>query len=519
MVLGRKLETLRDIWQGWLYFGSGETTRQFLLIVDLILVAAISFLILRFFNTARGWKYLSLTFVAFIVLVLSAAFNLAAVHVVSQGVLIVLLIGLPIFFEEKWSGLFRSDPAAVPAAVEPAKLSGGLLGILAVLVAAVVVGLGTAPVKTAELPQGVLVSAAGLQEGISANFGTQKRINVIVQAPRSVWGTLKSDDFSAAVDVKNRDEGTHEVPVTVTSKNPQVKIIRAKPERLTVTLEPVIRKTVLIVAKFSGKAGEELVPDEPVFDPEKVEVTGPKSIIEDIAQAVAEVKLDGLTGKIDQKVALTALSSAGSVVEDVSFSPPEVQVQVALIKAGKLKTVGIRPKITGVPQTGFWVETVTVTPATVTVTGTADLLDKLSLVETDSISVSNLNTDTEITVALSLPAGIAVADSTTKVTAKLKLSPNAMTKQVAPSISYEGVDPSLKVTGLNPTSLNAIIAGSSALLANLGTSDVVLKLNLSPYKSTGTFSVTIKNEHFELKSGLTLVSFLPSAISVTLESK
>ncbi len=495
-----------------------DSSRQAWLIADLLLAAAAIFISLRFLNSRRLMQYTGLIFLTLALLVISANYVLPALHVVAQICLVVLLVGLPVFGQARFEQLFNRDMIAaqpVSTFVHPI-----LLGIIALVGGALLVGLSNGPgFKTAELPQGVVVSAANLKEGVTANFGSQKRINVIVRAPRSTWASLDSDDFSATVDVKDLAEGTHEAVVSVVSKITDVQIIRAKPTRVTVTLEPLIRKTVVIVARFSGKAAEELVPDDPIFEPEKVEVTGPKSLVADINQATVQISLEGQTKKIEQKYQLIALNSGGDTIEDVTFSPTEVLAKVPLVKAGKLKTVGVRIKTTGQPATGYWVTDLVATPSTVLVTATADVLDKLVAIDTDAVSVSGLNKDADASVSLVFPTGVVAADSVGKIAIKIRIGETATTKTVIPTISYDGVDASLKVASISPTSISLIVSGTTSSLLNLNGSDVILKLNLSAYKSAGTYAVTIKNDFFTLKEGINLVSFLPSAINVTLEVK
>lgn len=490
------------------------------MVIDLLVSASVLFVFLRFCNTPRLFKYLAALLTALALLVATANYSLPSLHFLSQAAIILLLVGLPLVAEDRLKSLFGTGNSDNGLVSPTPGIHPVVLVLLSIIGGLLLTGLSSGPkFKTAELPEGVPVSAANLPEGISANFGSQKRIQIIVRAPRSTWSTLDAADFSASVDVKGLPEGTHEAAVAVSSKLTDVQIIRTKPTKVTVALEPVIRKTVVVVARFSGKANDELVPDDPVFEPDKVEVTGPKSIVGDVTQAVAQISLDGQSQKIDQKYQLVALASSGSVIEDVTFSPAEVVAKVALVKAGKLKTVGIRVKTTGQPASGYWISEVVATPSTVLVTASADLLDKLTVIDTDSISVTGINKDTDFSIGLAFPAGVVAAESTSKVTVKLKLSETTSTKAITPTISYDGVDAALKVSSINPTSVSAIIAGTTAALAAATGNDIQLKLNLSAYKTAGTYAVTIPNSYFVLKEGLTLVSFLPSTINVTLELK
>ena len=81
------------------------------------------------------------------------------------------------------------------------------------------------------------------------------------------------------------------------------------------------------------------------------------------------------------------------------------------------------------------------------------------------------------------------------------------------------MDASLKVTTITPTSVSTIVSGLTSILQNLSGADVKLKLDLAPYKSAGTYSVSIKNSFFVLPEGVSLTSFLPSSIDVTLDNR
>ncbi len=486
--------------------------------VDIGIAAIVLFLLLRFFNSRRGLAYIGLMLGSLVVLIISAQINLPALHLIAQAAIVVLLIGLPLFFEEKWLSMFAKKDVSYQA--EPNFMHPIVIGLISIIAAFLLAALNNSPtVKTAELPQGVAVSAANLKEGLSANFGSQKRISVIVRAPRQTWEKLKSEDFAASINAEQLAEGTYDVTVAVTSTNPEAKIIRVKPSHVTVTIEPVIRKTVPIVARYTGKAANELVPGDPIIDPEKAEVTGPKSIVDDISQATLQINIDNQSAPISQKYQLVALSSSGSRIEDVTFGPAEAVVKLSFVKAGKVKNVPIKVKVDGQPSSGFWVESVSTDPAIIPVTGEIDTLEKMTFIETETVSLSGLNDDKQQSVNLKFPSGITSSDGTSKVTVSLKVSPASTTKSITPTYVYLGLDPSLKVTSITPTSINAIVSGDSSLLSGLSSNDVKLNINLSAYKSAGAYAITIKNDSFELKTGVSLVSFLPSAINVTLDNK
>lgn len=500
-------------------FGVGDTTRWLYFSFDILLVAILLYLVIRALNSRNNINYLALIGLALAILVISAYITLPGLHVMAQFGLVLLVIGLPFFLDDHWRGLFGRDRTEL-SSPEQSYLNPFLIGsfslISSFLIVGVVSGIGA---KTAELPTGVPLIAVNLPTGMSASFGSQVSARVIVSAQNSKWRSLTADNFSATVDVAKQGEGTYDLPVLLTSKVPDVTIVRVNPTNVVVTVEPVIKKTVAVVVKFSGKAGNNLVPDDAIFNPVKVEASGPKSVLTDLTQAVVQIKLNGETQKFSQKFGLVALTSAGEIIGSVSFSPTEVDATINLVAAGNLKTVGIRPVTTGTPASGFWIKAIILDPAVSTVTGSADQLAALTEITTEPISIAGLNADATLSTTLALPSGITSADGLGKIGVKIDLEGISSVKTINPELNYDGLNSSLKVTSVSPTSVSTLVSGLSSVLAALVDSTVSIKLNLSPYQSAGTYSITLKSTDFTLPDGIGLVSYLPSALSVVLENR
>lgn len=509
------MEYLRDLWAGYILGFSSGVARPAVLIVDFLLVSIAIYFFLRLFNSKVGWRFLAGLFLAVVLLIGSSYLALQGLHLVTQGLIIIGLVAIPILFRAELASLLTGEPSASVPTTTPV-----WLGTLAALGAAVIVlaGNGSAT-KTGEFPDGIPIQAINLDTGLSPKLGSERKVKIIISAPRQTWKTLTADSFSATVDVAKQPEGTYDLSVAVTSKVSGVEIRRVKPSRVSVAVEPVIKKTVPVVVRFTGQAGNDLVPDTPVINPDKVELTGAKSVITDLTQAIVGIKLDGETNTIDQKLTVSVVDSGGEIIQGVTANPEQVGVRVALVKAGKIKMVGIQAAVTGTPKSGYWVKGVTLTPPVVAVTGPVDQLEALGAVSTQPVSVNGLDSDTTMQVDLSLPSGITVADSTKKITVKVMLDKIASLKSISPQIVYANVSGSLQVTAINPTSIATIVAGSSADLATLTDGTVKLTLDLGAYQSAGTYSVTIRNTDFTLPTNISLTSFLPSVISVTLSNK
>lgn len=492
---------------------ASDTARVLYYGLDFIVLTVLVFLIIKLINNEKGLRYLTILASVMLLLLITSILPLPGAHLISQMLGVLAIISLPVVFHDEWVALLEKRRVANPA------MNSGMAIIWSVVLSVflMMMGLGLT-VKTGRLPVEIPVTAVNVGEGLSANLGSQDSVRIIVAADRSKWGSLNENAFSATVDLADKTEGTFDLNVNVTSKVTDVEVRKIEPTRIVVTLEPVIKKTVPVVVKFSGTAGNELVPDVPAINPDKVEISGAKSVISNLTQATAAITLNGETQKIEQKVTLVAQNSAGDNLNGISFEPSEVTVSVNLVKAGKLKTVGVKPVISNQPAAGYWIKSVTTTPSAVSVTGSVEALDKVTEIATEAYSVANISEDTEAQVALALPNGITASDGTAKVKVKIDVEPSETTKSITPEIVYANLGASLKVASLNPASVATVVSGSSAQLAIVG-GQVKINLELSAYKSAGTYSVTITNSMFTLPSGVSLVSYLPSAIEVVLENK
>lgn len=495
-------------------FGVGSGDAVWYTAVDFILLAVVAYGILQFLNSEKGLRYLGVVVVGLVGLTVSAFWRLPGLHALFQLSIVALIVSFPVIFHDRWNQLLAGIQSPIPTLLPRYGL---ILGSCALAATAVFLGSGGL-VKISEVPSEITVRAINLAEGLTANFGSGSNVRVIVSAPRDIWGEISADIFSATIDTVGRTEGTYDLPITVVSQLDSVKIITIKPTKAVVTIEPVIKKTVSVALRTTGSAGDQLIPGEAVFDPDKVEIAGPKTVIADISQVYAPVKLNGETATIELPIVLVALNSAGEAITAVEISPSQAKMTLPLVKAGTTKTVGIRPVLSGSPAAGYWISGISVDPAVITVQGSADVLTNLPDIATTAIAVTNITKDSVQTVTLDFPTGITPTTlASVKVT--IKLSKTDTTKTIAPEISYVGLDPALKVASINPTSLSVVISATADVLAGITGTQVGLKVNLAAYKSAGIYSVPLINGDFELPTGVSLTSFLPSAIDVTLENR
>jgi YbbR domain-containing protein len=374
--------------------------------------------------------------------------------------------------------------------------------------------------KVIDFPSKIPVNARGVSEGYIAKLSNDE-VSIKVAVDRKYLKTLSTDSFDAYVDLTGKTKGTYsDVPITVVSKDSNVEIRQVTPVTITVTIDSAVSKTVPVVAKIEGKPGDGLAPDDPAIEPDKVEVRGAKSDIDQILEATAEIKLNGETTDVKKTVALQGFDASGNVIKGIQFTPDSTVLTVPIVKAGKTKTVGIRVKTTGVVKSGFWASSISVDPNLISITGNAEALSATKYIETEAINIDGLSQNKVYTIGITVPTGIVLVDPITDVKVTINLSGTDTTKEITASINSINLAQTLQLDTSSTEEVKVIVSGPADKLATLSSSDVVVTLDLSMFRTAQTSTkIDLTQDWIKVPSGITIIRFNPSAITISLQSK
>lgn len=346
---------------------------------------------------------------------------------------------------------------------------------------------------------------------------SQNKVNLKIAADGSVWKKLTVSSFKAFVDLEGLEAGTSEVEVQGSSNQSGVKIMEIKPAKVLVSLEEVIKKTVKVSVRIEGEAAPDKVADIPIPEKETVEIAGPKSLVEKITEAQAMVTLKGEAEDFEREITLQVLDEENQPLENITITPSSIKIKVPIVQSGQVKTVGLKPQITERPKTGFWVSSVVVEPATITLSGASERLRQIQFIETDPISVKDLDKEQTVSVSVKIPSGTKVVGSVPEVKVTIGISQVESLKEIPVAFQVNNLASDLKVSESLPT-VTTLLTGPIGALGGASGKSVAINLNLDG-KTEGKHSFEIKKEDFVLPSEVRVSSYLPSSISLTLAKK
>lgn len=370
------------------------------------------------------------------------------------------------------------------------------------------------PLRAGRFPDsGLSIEVTNASEGLVLVNPLDTRVVLDLRAPTDSWDRLGVSDVRAFVDLAGLGSGLHEVEVQVESADPNVRILRIRPDRVAVRLDEVAEKTVAVqvevVDPTSVPLGYAMQP--PVAVPPTVTVRGPRVQVSRIDRAEATVFLAGAKTTVDEVISLTLRDDVGAVITGPKVEPAQVRARVPIEQRTGYREVSVRAVITGTVAPGFWISSVTVQPSTVTVVGNPEPVSQLSgFIETESIDVTDAQESISRRVNLALPSGVSLLGEQ-GVSVQVQIMPITGGKTIQAVPQLHGVGPGLSAR-VSPQSVDVILSGPLNDLQDLTQDQVQVLVDLSE-KEQGTYQMV---PTIIVPDSLQVQAIVPALLEVTI---
>lgn len=244
----------------------------------------------------------------------------------------------------------------------------------------------------------------------------QDSIRIAITTNKKIRDKIKVSDITATADLQQAvslDTNPVMVPITVTCSVPGVtpNDIKVTPQNLSVNLdEKETQEFVVNVSRGDTKPGKDYEVGSLTANPEKVRITGPKSLVNKIDKVNATISLDGNTQDFTQDVNLTIIDKNQEALSDSEMNSLRIENNAKVSVTARLwkirQGVGISAGYVGSPASGCQVGTVTTVPDTISVAGSTEGLETLTqndntiTIPADSIDISGESRDVERKISL-----------------------------------------------------------------------------------------------------------------------
>ncbi len=373
------------------------------------------------------------------------------------------------------------------------------------------------PTREAIFQDPIPIQYTNRAEGLVLAARPVDTVRIRVRAPDARWQNLRPETFQAVADLKGLTSGVQSVPVSVTSLDPQVEVVDHDPALVSVQLEP-FKQTILdlhVRVLDQPPVGYEVRSSTAI--PSRITISGPQSLVDEVSDATADVSLVGSKTAIDRQVQVALRDAQGNAISnpDIVVNPSTATVHEDIVQRVGYKEVAIRAVVRGLVSSGYWVSDIQVDPATVTLFGPPEALDKIpGYVEAQPVTVTGANKDVSKQVDLSLPQGVSALNSS-NITVRVAVEPvlGGITIRRPVTISDNGCTLPISVS---PDTVEVILSGPLPLLQALTTDDVQI---VADVMSCGPGSFQVTPRAINLPNSIKVESIVPNTVEVNIRNR
>lgn len=244
----------------------------------------------------------------------------------------------------------------------------------------------------------------------------QDTVRVAITADKKTRDKIRVSDISAVADLQQAvslDTNPVMVPITVTCSVSGIGPgdIKVTPQNLSVNLdEKETQEFVVNVTRGDTKPGKDYEVGSLTANPEKVRITGPKSLVNKIDKVNAAIELNGKTQDFTQEVTLSIIDKNQEALSDSEMNSLRIENNAQVIVTAKLWKIRQRVKISagyvGTPAEGYQAGMIKTVPDTISVAGSTEGLETLAAndnvitIPSESIDISGESSDVEKKISL-----------------------------------------------------------------------------------------------------------------------
>lgn len=272
-----------------------------------------------------------------------------------------------------------------------------VISLLLAFILWIYVGKEANPIKTSTLSN-VQVVYSGLEKleerGLMISEGADQTVALRIRARSDVWARLNQGETTVTIDVSGITE-PGEQNVTITSRNisyprsitatDSIELQYTSPGAVTFTVSKWASKDVDVRGVFEGSIADGYQRGEFSMAPEKVTVSGPQELVEQVDYARVTVTQTDMNATYSQDTGYTLIDYDGNPIfaDELETEPETVLVTLPVEKLKEVElTVDIIP---GGGATADDVE-IDIEPKTIMVSGSDEDLENL-----DSISLGEID--------------------------------------------------------------------------------------------------------------------------------
>lgn len=260
-------------------------------------------------------------------------------------------------------------------------------------------------------------------------------IKMSADVPQRMYNQATVSNYNPRIDLsKIKSAGKQTLSIITTGTTTYGSVSELSIEEITVSVEEYItRNRIPVRLSTAGRPADGLYADPPTTNPLYVAVSGPKSLINNIARCVVEYDQSILseTGTERTAIPFKLVDRLGNTIDArlIDVTSESVLLDTVMVEqnvyAAKVLPISTTDLIVGTPADGYVVKSITASPAELTIAATDswfNSVDPLRIVDlvADKINVEGKNATIHRSIRLTKPSGVAfISQDTLQITVEI----------------------------------------------------------------------------------------------------
>lgn len=239
-------------------------------------------------------------------------------------------------------------------------------------------------------------------------------VRVTVYAPKSVFTQLRTSDITAEADVSKLTD-INTIPIEFTTTTSNVVSIQGSHDVIKLNIENKASKYVTLNCTTVGAVADGYMVSSLVPDQNRIEVSGPSSVVEKVKYAGAQIDVSEASTNLTVNVDIHLYDVTGTEVEHAKLVKNVNYVRV-VAEVLAVKDVPVTLAMSGDPADGFMVAgELTQDVESVRIAGTVYALSRISRIEIPETALDITGASEQVVTTIDireyLPDNVKLADS------------------------------------------------------------------------------------------------------------
>ena len=300
---------------------------------------------------------------------------------------------------------------------------------------------------------------------------------------------VKKEDFRIIADMSAYalKNGENNIPVQIITCPENIDIKNNGFLGIKVNLEELIEKNFTIKSKVKITYKEHIYEKEQTISPKTITVTGGKSSVERISEAILTGEEKNIAENNESEYEIKFVDLLGNEVDNIKSDSETAKLSI-VVTNGKFVPINLKTK-GAIPQ-GFVLEGYELSKNSINILGDSQSLAKIEAIDTEVVDISSLQADRDVGVKINLPEGISVENGENTIKVKFKvIKEETTTKNLVCNVQYKNLNEAFSLDSSNST-INVTLTGIKTELDKITSQNINVILDLANVKEEGTFNYT-----------------------------